>query len=136
MNIFLDDIRMPEDVTWVALPKLPEGERWTIVRSYNQFCDVIKRCMLLDAPVKRVCFDHDLSDYSGELGREKDGNDCAFVLADACRACDWPVPEYVVHSMNNLGVGRIVATMEDIEKFRKMIQDWSKMPHPWKRINL
>lgn len=134
MNIFLDDVRNPEEVTWVELPVLPEGESWTIVRSYNQFCDVVKFCMLTDTPVRRVCFDHDLADYSGELGKEKDGSDCAYVLADACCACDWSVPEYVVHSMNSAARNRITAHMEDIEKYRKMISDWNSMQHPWKRV--
>lgn len=33
-NLFLDDIRMPEDVSWVKLPKNIE---WVIVRNYKEF---------------------------------------------------------------------------------------------------
>lgn len=125
MNIFLDDIRMPGDVTWVALPKLPSDESWTIVRSYNQFCDVVKRCMFDNTPVVRVCFDHD-------LGTDMDGRHCAVVLVDAALACDWDVPTYVVHSMNPIGAKKIDETMQDIEKARAEIKDWAEMPHPWK----
>lgn len=134
MNIFLDDIRNPADVTWVTLPKLPSNESWTVVRNYNQFCDVVKHCMLDDIPVERVCFDHDLADahYGGDYSNELTGNDCAKVLVDACLACDWEVPEFVVHSMNPVARDKIELTMGDIEKARREIHDWATMPHPWK----
>lgn len=136
MNIFLDDLRLPENVVWIKLPELPEGEHWTIVRSYNQFCDVIKRCMITDTPVERVCFDNDLADchYGGIKGNEKDGVDCARVLADAILSCDWSIPKYVVHSMNGIRAKEIISTMNDIPRYRKAIQNWANAPHPWKRI--
>ena len=38
-NIFLDDYRNPENVTWVKLPEVS----WIIVRSYNAFVDIITK---------------------------------------------------------------------------------------------
>ncbi len=50
--IFLDDIRYPEDVTWVQIPKY----EWTIARDFFQFRDIIK----IKGIPSFICYDHDL----------------------------------------------------------------------------
>ena len=53
-NLFLDDIRDPEVVTWVSLPKV----EWTVVRSFKEFTDVLKKKGIPNY----VAYDHDLCD--------------------------------------------------------------------------
>lgn len=123
-SIFLDDIRDPKDVTWVSLPNV----KWTVVRSYNDFVKTIK-----DKGIPMfVAFDHDLSDdhynnYHGidDAGRmiidydkfkEKTGYDCAKFLVEECIKRKIKFPEYVVHSMNPVGVQNIISYVESYNK--------------------
>ena len=86
-NLFLDDVREPDKVTWVNLPPV----EWTIVRNYNQFVSTIERFGLPNF----ISFDHDLAEehyhpamYSENVSdynklytnchfKEKTGYDCA-----------------------------------------------------------
>ena len=54
-NLFLDDIRVPTNVTWVDIPK---DQHYSLVRNYQEFVDLIT----LRGLPKFVCYDHDLSD--------------------------------------------------------------------------
>jgi hypothetical protein len=122
--LFLDDIRNPEDVTWVSLPKV----EWTIVRSYKEFTTIIKKKGI----PKFVAFDHDLSVYHYDnyhgidaAGRviidysrfeEKTGYECAKFLVDRCIKKKVKFPEYVVHSMNPVGAKNIISYVESYNK--------------------
>lgn len=126
--LFLDDIRMPEDVTWVKLPKNVE---WVIVRDYKEF---IKTIWNKGIP-KFVAFDHDLShahyetyhsiDANGGLVidydkfDEKTGYDCAKFLVNECNKLDIEYPEYVVHSMNPIGKSNIITYVESYNRIFK-----------------
>jgi hypothetical protein len=52
-NLFLDDIRIPTNVTWVNVPK---DQHYSLVRNYQEFVDLIT----LRGLPKFVCYDHDL----------------------------------------------------------------------------
>lgn len=67
-HLFLDDVRMPGDVTWIELP----SARYVIVRSYDEFRSCIKEFGL---PV-HISFDNDLADG------DKEGIDCAKWLVE------------------------------------------------------
>ena len=121
--LFLDDIRMPEDVTWVKLPKNVE---WEIVRDYKEF---IKTIWDKGIP-KFVAFDHDLSDNHyghGLLGddipydtyTEKTGYDCAKFLVNECNKLGVKHPDYVVHSMNPIGKQNIITYVESYNRISK-----------------
>jgi len=101
-NIFLDDIRVPTDVTWV---NIPVDQHYSVVRSYKEFVDLIT----LRGVPKYVCYDHDLAmamyiideiPYSYD---EKTGYDCAKWLVNYCMERGIKHPPYIVHSMNPIG---------------------------------
>lgn len=100
--VFLDDMRFPKNVTWKHIPNY----NWTIVRTYNQFVDIITKKGI---PLY-ICYDHDLGfehygdqnvDYSKY--KEKTGYDCAKWMVEHCSKHGFKHPDYVVHSMNPVG---------------------------------
>ena len=106
-NLFLDDIRVPTDVTWA---EIPVDQHYTVVRNYKEFVDVIT----LRGLPKIVCYDHDLADshYGHDLKNvalphnsynEKTGYDCAKWLIGYCFAKKIKHPPFIVHSLNPIG---------------------------------
>lgn len=95
--LFLDDERMPGDVTWVSLPSAV----YRIVRSYDEFVDYITK----NGVPSFVTFDHDLADqhYNGNYNDERTGYDCAKFLVDFCADNGVKFPDYQIHSMNPIG---------------------------------
>jgi len=119
-NLFLDDIRVPTNVTWVDIPK---DQHYSLVRNYQEFVDLIT----LRGLPKFVCYDHDLSDchYGDGLNdtgidydsyTEKTGYDCAKWLVDYCMKNGVKHPPYVVHSMNPVGKQNIISYVESYNK--------------------
>lgn len=100
-NLFLDDIRRPEDVTWVALPKCT----WVVARNYTEFVGVVTE----NGIPNFITFDHDLADahYVNMPSAEKTGYDCAKWLVDYCMDNGKKIPEFAVHSMNPVGAENI-----------------------------
>lgn len=70
MNLFIDDIRFPEQ----ANPPVDTGLVWTIARDYVEAMNLIQ-----EHKPQRIAFDHDLSmdHYAGRFGGEKTGYDVA-----------------------------------------------------------
>lgn len=120
MFLFLDDERIPSDVTWITIP----FANWVIVRNYQEFVDHINE----NGIPQFVTFDHDLADQhyqvtieevnsfeydDGDLkktfdyGPEKTGFDCAKWLVDYCHTNNIDFPPFMVHSMNPIGKKRI-----------------------------
>jgi hypothetical protein len=121
--LFLDDIRMPTDVSWVELPNV----EWTIIRNYSEFRNII---LNLGIP-EFVTYDHDLSDchYGHGLNNdaipydsyiEKTGYDCAKWLVDYCISKNLPHPPCVVHSMNPIGKLNIVSYINSYNRSIKV----------------
>jgi 3-mercaptopyruvate sulfurtransferase SseA len=123
-NLFLDDVREVEDVTWVKLPKV----EWTIVRNYDDFVKAINKNGLPDL----VSFDHDLGaehypqtaedlckpiDYSKY--KEKTGYTCATFLVSYCLDNNLNLPKYLIHSMNPVGAENISSLLKSFEKYAK-----------------
>jgi hypothetical protein len=115
-NLFLDDIRVPTNVTWVDIPK---DQHYSLVRNYQEFVDLIT----LRGLPKFVCYDHDLSNchYGDGLNdrgidydsyTEKTGYDCAKWLVNYCMKNGVKHPPYVVHSMNPVGKQNIISYVE------------------------
>jgi hypothetical protein len=115
-RIFLDDERMPAQVTWVDMPLGP----WTILRSYNEFVSFIKR----NGIPEFITFDHDLSweHYEPEIDPskydEKTGFDCAKWLVEKCLNENIDFPEYQVHSKNTVGKENIISYIESFKRSR------------------
>lgn len=116
--MFLDDLRNPQDVTWVNLPKVD----WVVVRNYAQFRDYIET----NGFPKFISFDHDLADehyagtgYMGSSYSEKTGYDCAKWLVEVCLDSWTELPDFVVHSMNPVGKKNIEAYLNNFKKSQK-----------------
>ena len=120
-NIFLDDIRVPTDVTWA---NIPADQHYSLVRSYKEFVDLIT--LRREVP-KFVCYDHDLADTHYVHGlnnneipydsyKEKTGYDCAKWLVGYCFAKKIKHPPYVVHSMNPIGKQNIESYINSYNK--------------------
>lgn len=124
--LFLDDERMPSNVTWV---NLPENVDWTIVRSYTQFVETI----LQKGLPKFISFDHDLADehyiqsimLNEKIGmfeynsvEEKTGYDCAKWLVEYCMQKGIDVPPYTVHSMSIVGRENIINYLENYKQWK------------------
>jgi len=117
--LFLDDVRHPDDVTWVTIPP----HNWIIVRNYNEFVNFISK----NGVPAYVCYDHDLSDIHYGHGLqgdsipydkydEKTGYHCAKWLVDYCMKKGVKHPDYVVHSMNPVGSQNIISYVESYNK--------------------
>ncbi len=120
-NLFLDDIRDPEVVTWVSLPKV----EWTVVRSFKEFTDVLKKKGIPNY----VAYDHDLCDQHYQpvkvlnqrnidynKYKEKTGYECCKYLVNECMKRGIKHPEFAVHSMNPVGARNI---MDYVEQYNK-----------------
>lgn len=116
MYIFIDDYRVPADVTWVDLPTVD----WAIVSSYEEFEELLNT---LDEEPCFIAFDHDLADahYNGDFSNpdEKTGYDCAKLLVEHCMDKNWRIPAFEVHSLNPVGAENIRAYLENAKKYMK-----------------
>ena len=119
--VFLDDVRHPNQVTWVKLPQKP----YFLVRSYKDFVDLIS----LKGVPEFVAYDHDLSDTHYGHGlqgdaipyesyQEKTGYDCAKWLVDFCKQNNVKHPDFVVHSMNPIGKENIISYIKSYNESR------------------
>lgn len=119
-NLFLDDVRLPNHVTWVDLPP---NQHYSVVRNYQEFVDLIT----LRGIPKFLTYDHDLSDAHYGHGlrgdnipydqyAEKTGYDCAKWLVDYCMKKGVKHPPYQVHSMNPVGKSNIISYVESYNR--------------------
>jgi hypothetical protein len=119
-NLWLDDQRLPHDVTWVNIPK---DQHYSVVRNYKEFVDLIT----LRGVPKFVCYDHDLADshYCHGLNNdkipydsyeEKTGYDAAKWLVNYCMERGIKHPPYIVHSLNPIGKKNIESYIESYNK--------------------
>ena len=131
--LFLDDIRMPEQVGNYMIPvdlrPMYRIEKWQIVRNYKEFTEWILANGLPDV----VSFDHDLAEahYCPDTWTEsfkhleETGYDCAKWLADFCAHEHLPLPIYYIHSMNPVGSENIRCYLENYKKHSDDKEDTS-----------
>ena len=129
-NLFLDDIRNPEDAySYTKFDKF-KTDQWHVARNYEQFVTKIR---LHGLPVF-ISFDHDLadehltpkelwSDYdkskewqSGQEYKEMTGLDCAKWLVEFCLTHGFELPEFYVHSMNPVGKDNILKLLQNAKR--------------------
>lgn len=108
-SIFLDDERIPTDVTWLKLPET----RWYVARTYQAFIDGIK----LQGMPEYITFDHDLQDFN-EDGSENTGYTCLKWLVDYCIDHDMMLPVCFFHSMNPIGVKNMKSYYENALRYQ------------------
>lgn len=116
-NLFLDDVRIPKDIYNFI------NFKWTIVRSYKEFVEIITRNGLPSL----ISFDHDLADdhykqlkdidYSKY--KEKTGLHCAKWLIDYCLDNSLKLPTCLVHSANPAGRQNINSILDNFKKFQE-----------------
>ena len=110
-NLFLDDVRNPEDAFWYMHLPIYNQLKWEVVRSYDEFVKIIEEKGL---PMT-LSIDHDLADFHYKTMNhgdtinydnltEKTGYDCAKWLVDYCVDNKLTLPKDIyIHSMNPVG---------------------------------
>lgn len=118
--LFLDDERMPKDVTWVLIGGVGcWGADWQIVRSLPEAIQWVKDNGFPDV----ISFDHDLGlmHYAGDYSDGNTGMDFAKWLVEYDLDTGL-MPEnfsYTVHSKNPEGTKNIHSLMDNYLAFRR-----------------
>lgn len=103
-GVFLDDIREPSHVTWLAYPRDIE---WVVVRDAKGFRKAINTYLNDPSIYDLFSFDHDLGLYDSE-GVEINGFHLARELFESVRLANSKMPTIVVHSKNSIGAKNIL----------------------------
>lgn len=117
INLFLDDVRMPEAAFHYTMNPIYRNWKWVVVRDYNEFVEHIEKYGM----PRFISFDHDLADveYDPVTQRESfsyhemTGYECAKWLVEYCIDNDEELPDYYVHSANPVGAKNIHGYLEN-----------------------
>jgi hypothetical protein len=125
-NLFLDDMRLPQDAFYYTnyMPYITEN--WVIVRNVSDFTSHIVE----NGMPKRISFDHDLSEHHYGILCDLKGNDMMSLHDTGYSAAKWLIyqhslhpeldwPEFMVHSMNPVGKENIESLLRSYEKNKK-----------------
>lgn len=113
LMIFLDDERMPEEVTWI---QYPAGTEFSIVRTVEEFItEVVKNA----GNIELISFDHDIQDYSGPNGSEVTGYDLIKWLVNFCLDNNVEIPQCIFHTKNIIGERNMKAYYWDAIYYNK-----------------
>jgi hypothetical protein len=117
--IFLDDVRFPEEVTWV---KYPKDIKWiVVVKNYNQFVNEIQTHGVPDV----ISWDNDLGieDYIDPLCvdteaifKERNGYDAMTWLMNLCIERHYQFPLSYLHTMNPVAKIKMQKAIENFIK--------------------
>ena len=132
VNIYLDDIRTPNE------------ERWIICRNYDEFVDKVDEIGLDN--IETISLDHDLGetaireyfknvtnnyilDYANI--HEKTGYDCAKWLVEKSIETEVNLPTILTHSANPIGSANIMGYINNYLKNKRLPQNCVriKIPH-------
>lgn len=115
MKLFLDDTRKPYDIFINTIdPDYENNSEWVIVSNFYEFINFIEKFGL----PKLISFDHDLDiehylpenqeniDYN--LFKYNTGYDCAVWLLEYCNKNGFEIPNFKVHSQNEVGKKNIL----------------------------
>jgi hypothetical protein len=120
--LFLDDERMPRDVTWVLIGGVGSwGADWHIVRSLQEAKDWVIKNGFPDV----ISFDHDLgmAHYEGNYSDGKTGYDFAKWLVEYDIDTN-TMPgnfKFTVHSKNPTGAENIRCLLENYMRHKGMV---------------
>jgi hypothetical protein len=118
--LFLDDERMPRDVTWVLIGGVGSwGADWQIVRSLQEAKDWVIKNGFPDV----ISFDHDLGVkcHEGDYSDENTGYDFAKWLVEYDIETN-TMPDnfkFTVHSKNPIGAENIQTYLGNYLQFKK-----------------
>lgn len=106
-NLFLDDIRSPEQCVGYTKKTIYTDLDWRVIRSYEQFVEMIT----VNGLPEVVSFDHDLADVHYNpatwkedfVYQEKTGYDCVKWMVDYCINNNQKFPVWHLHTMNPHG---------------------------------
>lgn len=121
--VFLDDER---EIDFIKNKVDVDSYEWIVMRNYFDFVDYVDENF---DKVKLISFDHDIDSFD-EGGLEWTGRDAARYLIDKCQdgdnhEKDYVFPDFLVHSMNNIGRQNIISDIKfHISRFEKR-GDWS-----------
>ena len=123
MKIFVDDIRKPSDITAWSLDPLHKihpiykEEEWIIVRTYKDFCNVLR---VRPEEVTHVSLDHQLAEntdlrssvdiakwFDIEGNYEYTGSDCALYLKNFYERRKLMMPTIYIHTNDVEGIKKI-----------------------------
>lgn len=118
IGLFLDDERMPADVTWVSYP---DNVIWIVARSGLEFHKVF------DAVIPDyISFDHDMQEFHdwGDHGKkvgqyEITGYDVLKVMVDQCFDRGVTIPQCFFHTQNPIGKKNMEAYYLNAVKFQE-----------------
>jgi 5-formaminoimidazole-4-carboxamide-1-beta-D-ribofuranosyl 5'-monophosphate synthetase len=131
VNVYLDDIRTPND------------ERWIICRNYNEFVNKVDEIGLDN--IETISLDHDLGetaireyfknvtnnyilDY--ENIHEKTGYDCAKWLVEKSIETEVNLPTILTHSANPIGSANIMGYINNYLKNKRLPQNCVRVQIP------
>lgn len=109
--LFLDDERVPADVTWMSYPA---EALFTVVRNSAQFFDELFR-----QEFDIVSFDHDIQEFV--KGNEVTGYHILKELVDICLQNDVVIPQCVFHTQNPIGKKNMECYYQNAVKFQEQV---------------
>ena len=107
-NLFLDDVRTPENAYSYTLDERYRKLKWVTVRNFADFTVCVKH----NGVPELVSFDHDLDSehYTHNTSsipyddfEEETGYHCAQWLFDYCKKNKEKLPAYTCHTLNKIG---------------------------------
>ena len=120
MAVFLDDER---DINFIGHKIRLQDYNWVVIRNYFDFLDFVDENL---QNISLVSFDHDINSFD-EGNLEWTGRDAARYLQQSCQDNDCLFPDFLVHSMNNIGKQNIISDIKNyIGKYEKRVNwnDW------------
>lgn len=113
-NLFLDDERVPLDVTNFSQDPIYKELSWFVVRTAFSFKAAITEQGIPDV----VSFDNDIQDFSGDEGAEITGYMLAHWLINYCIDHNLKFPRVVqAHSRNCVDQPKILGTFDNARRF-------------------
>lgn len=107
--LFLDDERVPADVTWMSYP---EGAVLTVVRNSVQFFEELYK-----QEFDIISFDHDIQEFVE--GDEVTGYHILKELVDIYLQNDVVLPKCIFHTQNPIGKKNMECYYQNAVKFQK-----------------
>lgn len=99
IGLFLDDERVPQDVTWIGYP---DDIEWY---SFNRMSDFLFAVFNMEGEYI-LSFDHDLAEFDLS-GNENTGYVALKAVIDYCMNSGLPIPVCYFHTQNPIGRGNM-----------------------------
>lgn len=111
IGLFLDDLRVVKDVTWLTYP---DNIEWIVVRSSVEFFDA---WYAQKGNKSFVSFDHDIQEFVE--GEEITGYSVLKELVDVCLWNNVEIPQCFFHTRNPIGKKNMEAYYLNAVKFQE-----------------